>query len=190
MIADYFVFAVKGIANRKLRSWLTLIGIFIGMMAVVALVSLGQGLQDVVNEQFEKVGGNRIIITPGGGSGGIVAMASSTMSSAKLTDDDVETVRSVRGVDKAIGLYATSLLADFKGEKKFLMVFCSPTDSESVNFYKTLDYMIVEDGSYLNPSDKFKVTVGRTLATDYFKYPIKRGNKISAEGYDFEVVLT
>ena len=51
MIEDYFKLAIDGIRNRGLRSWLTMVGIFIGIIAVVSLVSLGQGLQKVIDEQ-------------------------------------------------------------------------------------------------------------------------------------------
>lgn len=57
MIADYFKLAINGIMHRKLRSWLTMIGIFIGIIAVVSLISLGQGLQKLIDEQFEAAGG-------------------------------------------------------------------------------------------------------------------------------------
>ena len=50
---DYFLLAFNNIKRRKLRSWLTMIGIFIGIAAVVALISLGQGMQDYINEEFE-----------------------------------------------------------------------------------------------------------------------------------------
>ena len=67
MIIDYFNFALSGIRHRKLRSWLTMIGIFIGITAVVALISIGQGMQAAIDDQFKKIGSNRIIVSPGGG---------------------------------------------------------------------------------------------------------------------------
>ena len=104
MIGDYLKFALVGIAHRKLRSWLTMIGIFIGITAVVALTSLGQGLQDTINSEFEKVGANRVIVMPGGG-GDVAAFASmGGFSSAKLTDKDVRVVRGVRGIETAAGM--------------------------------------------------------------------------------------
>ena len=49
---DYFFLAFNNLKRRKLRSWLTMIGIFIGIAAVVALISLGQGMQNYINEEF------------------------------------------------------------------------------------------------------------------------------------------
>jgi len=50
---DYFFLAFNNLRRRKLRAWLTILGIFIGIAAVVALISLGQGLREAVT-------GNRI----------------------------------------------------------------------------------------------------------------------------------
>ncbi|MFB6075934.1 MAG: ABC transporter permease, partial [Candidatus Aenigmatarchaeota archaeon] len=65
MILDAFVFAIKSIKHRKTRSWLTIIGIFIGVAAVVALISLSQGMSEAINEEFDKIGKDKIIIMPG-----------------------------------------------------------------------------------------------------------------------------
>ena len=54
MFIDFLKLAVENILHRKLRSWLTIIGIVIGIMAVVALISLGRGLQYTVDQQFSK----------------------------------------------------------------------------------------------------------------------------------------
>lgn len=45
MIKDYLFFALDNIRYRQLRSWLTMIGIFIGIAAVVSLIGLGEGLR-------------------------------------------------------------------------------------------------------------------------------------------------
>ena len=66
MIKDYFKLAYKSARQRKMRSWLTMIGIFIGIAAVVSLISLGQGLQNYIEEEFESLGADKIIIQPKG----------------------------------------------------------------------------------------------------------------------------
>ena len=49
---DYFNLALNNLRHRGIRSWLTLLGIFIGVMAVVSLISLGTGLKMAVGAQF------------------------------------------------------------------------------------------------------------------------------------------
>lgn len=53
MFFDFLRIAVRSLRRRGLRSWLTMVGIFIGIATVVALISLGDGLQTAVVEEFE-----------------------------------------------------------------------------------------------------------------------------------------
>ena len=69
MIKSYFLLVLKSIVRRRLRSWLTVLGIFIGIAAVVALISVSQGLQDAIVGQFQSMGTDKVLIMPGGGGG-------------------------------------------------------------------------------------------------------------------------
>jgi putative ABC transport system permease protein len=57
VIRDLFRLSFRNIRHRGLRSWLTVIGILIGTAAVVALISVGQGLQRAIATQVEKIVG-------------------------------------------------------------------------------------------------------------------------------------
>ncbi len=57
MLKDFFFLAARSITHRKLRSWLTVIGVFIGITAVVALISIGLGLNRTIEDQVAKVFG-------------------------------------------------------------------------------------------------------------------------------------
>jgi putative ABC transport system permease protein len=54
---DFFLLAAQSIVHRKLRSWLTVIGVFIGVTAVVALISIGLGLDRTIKDQVAKIFG-------------------------------------------------------------------------------------------------------------------------------------
>ena len=56
MITDHIKISWKEIKRRKLRSFLTLIGIIIGMTAVSSLITLGQGLENAISGQFDSLG--------------------------------------------------------------------------------------------------------------------------------------
>ena len=64
MIEDFFKLGWSNIRKRKLRSWLTMIGIFIGIAAVVSLISLGQGLQNYIDDEVARRGRDKIMIMP------------------------------------------------------------------------------------------------------------------------------
>ena len=63
--ATYFKLALNMLLHSKLRSWLTIIGIVIGVGAVVGIVSLGQGLQESVNSRLSTLDLSHITISPG-----------------------------------------------------------------------------------------------------------------------------
>ncbi len=186
MFGDYVRFALKNLASRGLRSWLTMLGIFVGIAAVVALISLGQGLQDYINQEFEKIGVNRIIVSPGGG--GNLLFGAGGLSSAKLTDQDLKIVKSVRGVDSGTGIYRKTMYVEYDGETKEASVFGADFGRESLDYMKTIDYMIVDEGRYLTPNDKYKAIIGRVLAEEHFDKPVRRGDNIMVNGTAFEVV--
>ena len=64
--------ALKNIASRRTRSWLTILGVLVGVTAIVALLSIGTGVQEAVLQQFEDIGYDIILIAPmGGGTRGV-----------------------------------------------------------------------------------------------------------------------
>ncbi len=58
--------AISNIRSRRTRSWLTILGVLIGVTAVVSLLSIGTGVEDAVLQQFKDIGYDIIVITPGG----------------------------------------------------------------------------------------------------------------------------
>lgn len=64
MKLNLFRLALKNIGSRRTRSWLTILGVLVGVTAVVALLSIGTGVQEAVLQQFEDIGYDIILITP------------------------------------------------------------------------------------------------------------------------------
>ena len=70
MIREYLALSYKNAKTRKLRSLLTMIGIFVGIAAVVSLISLSSGMQTAISEIFVGLGTDKIIIRASGGGFG------------------------------------------------------------------------------------------------------------------------
>ncbi len=62
---DSLKFALNNLTTRGLRSWLTVIGVVIGVAAIVAIVSVGQGMQEVISSQLGALGGDQVYIMAG-----------------------------------------------------------------------------------------------------------------------------
>jgi putative ABC transport system permease protein len=62
---DIIRFSLNSLMHRKLRSWLTILGIVIGVAAVVSIISIGSGTQQLVSSQLGGLGADIITVSPG-----------------------------------------------------------------------------------------------------------------------------
>jgi len=182
--ADYFTLALNSLVHRRTRSLLTIIGIFIGIAAVVGLISIGQGLQSAVAGEFEKMGSDKITIM-GGGGGSQGAMTS--LIGSQLTKTDVANIEKVRGVKLAGGALLKGGTADYKGEKKTTMVIGMPTDTMQ-KIFEDMQQVKLAQGRCLKTSDSHKILIGSYFADGMYKKKIGLGSKIKVNDVEFEVV--
>jgi len=186
-IKSYITFSARSLFKRKLRSWLTIIGIFIGIAAIVALISLGQGLQDAINSQFELLGTDKIIVTPGGPFGAL--SVGSGPKSTKITTDEVDAVKKVKGVELASYSGIKMGRIEFENRQRYTFVFRIVLDRSAVIFEEVGSLKAIA-GRRLREEDKYKVQVGYLYAntTNYFPKKMRPGDSIKIEGITFEVV--
>ena len=83
---NLFRIAFRAIANNKMRAFLTMLGVIIGVAAVIAMLAIGQGSKRSIRASIEEMGSNMIMIHPGGERMGGVRLSSSDMQSLKLED--------------------------------------------------------------------------------------------------------
>jgi len=88
-----FRIAFRALARNKMRSVLTMLGIIIGVSAVIAMVSIGQGAQASVQEQIASVGTNLLFVGAGSQNVGGVRSGTGATNSNTLTVDDIEAIR-------------------------------------------------------------------------------------------------
>ena len=83
--------AVRSINRNKMRSFLTMLGMIIGVAAVIAMLAVGQGARDMINAQIAALGTNVLLIFPGASTTGGVRMEAG--SSSRMTEDDVTAIK-------------------------------------------------------------------------------------------------
>lgn len=182
MLKDSFKFALGSIRHRRLRSWLTIIGIFIGIAAVISLISISQGMQEAIKSQFERMGTNKLIIMPGGG-GMMGAMGGSTTGT--LTNHDIDLIKQVRGVESVAGMLFKMAKVSFDDEVKYTFIIGLPTDPESA--WVMENYKV--EGRYLKEYDRYKVVVGYLFSeARFFKKEVRLGGRLYIEDQIFKVV--
>lgn len=185
MIVDYFKLAFRSLKGRSVRTWLTMIGIFIGITAVVSLISLGTGMQASINQEFEKIGKNRIMITPGSGQFG---PSGGNMFTGSMTEDDLEVVRKSKGVDIATATISKDGKVKFKDDVEFMSVWGYDTDQDAEALTKRTSFLDVEEGRQLKNGDKYKAVIGYNVAYDTFEKDVSIGDKLIIEDIEFKVV--
>jgi macrolide transport system ATP-binding/permease protein len=93
--------AVQAIGRNKLRSALTMLGVFIGVAALIAMVAVGQGANAAVREQIESLGTNLLVVMPGASTSGGVRGGFGSASTLTVADADA-----IKHDDPAVGSVA------------------------------------------------------------------------------------
>ena len=185
MFLDLAKLSSKNLTRRGKRSWLTIIGILIGIAAIVSLFSISQGLEDSVNQEFEDLGANVIYVLPGSGLGGLVQPGS---GSGQLTDSDLEAIRRVQGVDEAGPTVYTQSIGEFRGEEQRVPLVGIPTDS-SQELVMRSNSLEVETGRNIRSTDQFSGLAGANLASgDIFERELGLRDQIRIEETDIRII--
>jgi len=182
MIKDYFILAFRNLLKRKLRTSLTLLGIFISIATIFMLISLSLGLQGAIEEQFRILGADKFFILPSvgflgppGSVGGVI-----------LTEDDVDVVKKVRGVKDFSYVVVANAEVEFSNEKKFLMVLGLPL--ENLDVWTESGAWATDKGKDLGEGDVGKLTLGSLYSEGkVFSKEIVPGNKLTINGEKFKV---
>lgn len=178
---EYFKMALSNIGHRKMRAYLTMIGIFIGITAVVAIISLGQGLQGAINDQFSSLGTDKIWIQPGTSSFGT--------DSVVLDESDKRIIEDEQGVASVAGISYENARVEYKDQVAFMTVMGVSKEDDSLSLINEIYQTGTNGGRPLNSKDNSKVALGYNYAVPdkIFKTAIKIGDKIVINNNTFKV---
>ncbi|MEK7664928.1 MAG: ABC transporter permease [Patescibacteria group bacterium] len=179
-VKEYFKIAFKNLVTRKVRSWLTTVGIVIGVFLIVSLLSLSQGLKNAVLQQLGKMGKDLITILPGDSSNIIASFAGE-----KLSEDDIKIIKKTEGVAVVVPINHTSITARYKNEKKTVMIYGNDWRN-AMDIYKNDMGWSINYGRWPIPG-KNEAVIGSIVANEMFS-GIKIGSELVMKGRKFEVV--
>ena len=157
--------AVRALANNKLRGFLTMLGIIIGVASVITMLAIGQGSKRSIQAQISEMGSNMIMIHPGADVRGGVRQDASAMETLKLQDyeDIVDETRFVSAVSPSVN---SSGQAIYGANNAPTTVYGISSDYLEIRRYK------VEDGDMFTEQDiqtAAKVcVVGKTVVDNLF----------------------
>ena len=176
--------AWSSIVSNKMRSLLTMLGIIIGVGAVIALMSIGYGVQNSIKNDISSLGSNTITVTPGTGRKPGVRAAAGSMQT--LTYKDYMAIKNLPNISYAAPVVNNSYLV-VNGNKNWnTRVYGVTTD------YATLSSLTAQEGRFWTEKEynaRARVAViGKTVATGLFGEEDPIGQKIRINGNPFTVI--
>ncbi len=184
MAGEYLVLAARNIRKRGLRSVLTLLGIVIGIAAVVALVALGQGLERAITGQFSSLSADRLVVTnaeTGFGPPGSTAVK-------KLSEHDLALIERMPDVQQAMPRLLRVVRAEYNKAGRTEFVGSLPEEQDNLDFMYETFQMETSAGRLLAAGNRGKILIGSNVAgPDRYGKELRVGSKITLQGKEFTV---
>ena len=182
---NYFILAYRNLKRKGIRSYLTLLGICIGILAVVSLITLGSGLKLAVTSQFGVSATELITVQASGGNFGPPGIGTVN----PLTIHDLEEIEKLSSVKAAVGRVIESGRLEFNNKVVFGYATNIPGGEDRKFIYEQLEAKPVA-GRLLKDGESGKVFVGYNFYVDKvgLEKPVVPGNKVNIQGRSFEVV--
>jgi putative ABC transport system permease protein len=181
-INEYFKIALRNLRTRSLRSWLTILGIVIGIFLIVSLLSLSQGVKEAINQQMEAMGGDMIMVMPGSEDN----MMGMMVGGEVLEKQDILAIEKTKGVKDVLIMSYRGIVARYEEEAKMVFLTGLPWD-ESLELLERYQGWDLFDGEW-PVSGKKEVAVGKQWAIDVFEKKVKVGQEIIMKGRKFKIV--
>ena len=164
-ITNLFKIAMRALANNKMRAFLTMLGIIIGVASVIAMLAIGQGSKISIQNQISEMGANMIMIHPGADRRGGVRQDPSAMQTLKL--ENYETLRSEARLISSISPNVSASGQLIAGANNY------PSSVSGVSIdYLDIRQLKVKDGTMFTQNDintSAKVCViGKTIVDNLF----------------------
>ncbi|MDR1500650.1 MAG: ABC transporter permease [Tannerellaceae bacterium] len=194
-ITNLFRIALKALSNNKMRGFLTMLGIIIGVASVITMLAIGQGSKKGIQDQISEMGANMVMIQPGADMRGGVRQSASAMETLKMAD--YEAIRAEARFISAISPSVNSSGQLIYGSKN------TPSTVYGVSpDYLDIRRYTIDEGSMFSEQDvttAAKVCViGKTVADNLFingenpvgkvirfnKIPLKIIGMIKSKGFN------
>lgn len=194
-LTNLFKIALRALANNKMRGFLTMLGIIIGVASVITMLAIGQGSKKSIQAEISEMGSNMVMIQPGGDIRGGVRQEASSMETLKLEDyqNIVDETRYVAAVSPSVN---TSGQVIYGANNAPTTIYGISPDYMEIRRYQ------VEDGEMFSDQDiavAAKVcVVGKTVVDNLFpggenpvgkvirfqKLPFKIVGVLESKGYN------
>lgn len=177
--------ALENLNANKLRSMLTVLGIVIGVAAVIAMLSIGRGAQASITSRIESLGTNLVYVSPGSTSSS--GVRSGAGSAATLTLDDADALAELANVEAVASVANSFAQIVYQGQNtNTRLMGVTPG-------YETVSSLTLEDGEFISDADQkarsLVVVLGSSVAEDLFGGTSGVvGQKVRLNGQAYKVI--
>lgn len=182
MNIDNFIYSINNLWHRKTRSFLTVLSILIGIMAIFGIISFGIGIRSYMDKIAEQAGTDKLFLQ----AKGIGGPTSDPVF--YLSKDDLDFVGRIKGVQDITGMYFS--VVEIKYNKEIKYQFMIGFDMDKIYIFKETGDIKVVKGRELKPGELGKVVLGYNYQFENknFKRAIKLGDKVEINGISYDVV--
>ncbi|HDM35704.1 MAG TPA: ABC transporter permease [Candidatus Syntrophoarchaeum butanivorans] len=178
MIRDSLILAYRNIRERKLRSFLTLLGISVGIAAIIGLMAIGSGMEDAITGQLTEMS-DIIVVMPGEFTQGTY------IDIGGFTQRDLRDIERIGGVKEAIPITWDSAEVEFRRSKRIIQVI----GADTADLWEMYEGNVgLAEGRWLRENDHRGCVIGYVLANEYFDEDIHVGDRLSINGQKFVLV--
>lgn len=188
MIIQHNRMAINSLRNNKVRTFLTLLGIIIGVTSVTTIIGLGEGVKRQVNQQINDLGSDLITIVPGRSQSGVTSVTSlgSVLggSTARLSEADVAAIRKVPNVALSDGVMQLDGSIGRKQKKLDTQILAVGND------YLTVTKQKLSGGQFFGKEleNNNVVILANNVSTSLFGSEDPLGSTVKIRNTDFTVV--
>jgi putative ABC transport system permease protein len=176
---ERFLYSVRNLTHRKLRTALTILGIIVGITSIIILISLAGGLKEDVVSRLANFDPDLILILPTQISPGDF---SSVVRQGKLYEKDYNSIRQIPGVDIMSKTISKRVALEFKDELVSATVYAiEPT------IYRETTTLIVQNGRFLQDGDRDVVVFGGGIA-ELFDEDVQVNSIVELDNRKYRVV--
>jgi putative ABC transport system permease protein len=183
LIKESLKISLDSFKHRNISSALTVLGIVIGIAAIIGLVSIGEGLKESVSQQLESFGSDKIIVMQASSG----ATPASSFLGEGLKDSDVRKIENVNGVRIAAGILFKSLQVEYKKEIKTTYVIGINAD-EAKKLFSDIQAFEIDEGRYFKKGEDNIAVIGSLTAKDMFEKEIKIGDSVFLKEEKFKII--
>lgn len=177
LLFDLIENSLRNLGRAKIRTLLTLLGVIIGISAIVSLMSVGNGLSASVETQLAELGSNTIFVIPSG---------SSFVRNTRVTPADISFMENVPGVTQVAPIYATSAILEFNKQK--INVQVSAIDSKNSNIFQNTGSFNVAEGRFVNANESGSIIIGDKIANGFFDKKVDIKKLVTLNGEEYRVI--